>query len=108
MWILQYCNFIDLDLEELLCDLDGDTEAIHGVEHGGVCGAGVGVSIGQPGVERAWGESEAWAWRVERHSLEVTWAQSCSVQRRTGGRGQVTMRYLETGANNSGGGEIVW
>ena len=30
--------------------LDGDTESIHGGQHGGVCRAGVGVTVGQSAV----------------------------------------------------------
>ena len=46
------------------------------MEHRGVGGAGVGVSVGQPGVERgARGESEARPRGVERDALEVGGAE---------------------------------
>ena len=57
------------------------------MEHGGVGGAGVGVSVGQPGVERgARGESEARPRGVERDALEVGGAEGVAVEGRRGGR----------------------
>lgn len=83
------------------------------MEHGGVGGAGVGVSVGQPGVERgARGESEARPRGVERDALEVGGAEGVAVEGRRGGRSQVgrgSVGGLEagSGADNGGGGQVV-
>ena len=80
------------NLEELLLGSDRDAEAVHGVEHGGVGGAGVGVSVGQPGVERGRvrGESEARSRGVQRNALHVGVAEGGAVQLRPGGWVEVT------------------
>ena len=50
--------------------LDRNTEAVHGGQHGGVGGAGVGVAVRQSAV--GWRDGEArWPASCQRHALQV-------------------------------------